>query len=179
MDGVVAMQPFYNEGGFEKAFVDKRFENTGRSIPIHSNISEILSSDLEAVLNYDRTCFGFGRPDFLRSWLNLPESRSFKFTEYDELKGYSVIRKVTKGYKIGPLFAEDHDIADELYKTCLNEAPGELIYLDVPMTNQEAVKLVIAHGAKDIYECARMYYNGDPGRADISKIYGITTFELG
>ncbi len=108
----------------------------------------------------------------------MPQSSVFKYAKANEVKGYAVIRKVVKGYKIGPLFADTCEIAEELYKACLNFAADELVYLDIPTINKEAVHLVNKYNATYVFECARMYY-GDAPKVALDKIYGITTFELG
>lgn len=178
MDGVVEMQPFYEKGGFRIAFRDERYECIGQKRSISSAISPIEMEDLEKLIDYDLACFGFGRKEFLENWLMIPDSRCFKFSEKNSFNGYAVIRKVNAGFKIGPLFADNDDVAEELYKACLNSAIGAPVYLDIPVINSGAVDLVKKYKAKYIFECARMYY-GDFPKMAVDKVYGITTFELG
>ncbi|MCB0727365.1 MAG: GNAT family N-acetyltransferase [Ignavibacteriae bacterium] len=178
MDGVIAMQPFYNKGGFEIAFRDERYEKTGSKFDKDKNISPIDEDDFESVLAFDKKCFGFSRPQFLKPWLKLPGNKTFKYTEGSDLKGFSIMRKAFTGYKVCPLFADNAFIAEELYKACLNSSEGEKIYLDIPVINQGAVELVKKYDAQYVFECARMYY-GKPPVIDIDKVFGITTFELG
>ena len=108
----------------------------------------------------------------------MPESKAVKYSENDKILGYAVIRKADKGYKIGPLFADNPAVAEELFKSSLSIAPDNMIYLDIPTTNQNAIDLVEKYNGKYVFECARMYY-GTPPKIDINNIYGITTFELG
>ncbi|MBE0639579.1 MAG: GNAT family N-acetyltransferase, partial [Bacteroidales bacterium] len=178
MDGVVAMQPFYKKGGFETAFRDERYERLGSNFPTHPNISKIAADDFDAVLAYDEQCFGFQRPQFLIPWLNQPNVQTFKFTTNQQLQGFAMMRKATKGFKICPLFADNEIIAEELYKACLRSAIDEPVYLDIPMINNAAVELVKKYNATYVFECARMYYGKAP-EMDIQKVFGITTFELG
>jgi GNAT superfamily N-acetyltransferase len=178
MDGVIAMQPFYNKGGFEIAFRDERFEKTGSEFEIDKNISSIKDNDFEIVLDYDKLCFGFSRPQFLKPWLKLPGNKTFKYTEDGKIKGFAIMRKAYIGYKVCPLFADNPEIAEELYKACLNSAKDEKVYLDIPVINQGAVDLVKKYNAQYVFECARMYY-GKPPVMEIDKVFGITTFELG
>ncbi|MEQ9263590.1 MAG: GNAT family N-acetyltransferase [Balneolaceae bacterium] len=178
MDGVVEMQPFYEKGGFNIAFRDERYECVGQRIPTSNAISAIEAEDFEKLVDYDSKCFGYERKEFLKNWLVIPGSTAFKFSGKNKLNGYAVIRKVNSGFKVGPIFADNDEIAEELYKACLNSVPGEYLYLDIPVINEGAVRLVKKYKAKYIFECARMYYGKDP-KINIDKIYGITTFELG
>lgn len=178
MDGVVAMQPFYEEGGFKIAFRDERYERIGEVFDIDSNISTIEGEDFESILKYDQQCFGFSRPQFLKPWLALPQIKTFKYQKNGLLKGFAVVRKVANGYKTCPLFADNVEIAEELYKACLNSVVGEPLYLDIPVINEGAVHISKKYSATYVFECARMY-SGTPPSFEIDKVFGITTFELG
>ena len=178
MDGVIAMQPFYKKGGFEISFKDERYEKIGMKFTTDKNISSISNEDFESILACDKQCFGFSRPQFMRSWLKLPGNRTFKYIEDVKLKGFAIVRKANKGYKVCPLFADNEMIAEELYKACLNSVVGEPVYLDIPVINKGAVNIIKKYNATYVFECARMYY-GKPPEVDINKIFGITTFELG
>ncbi|WP_238858017.1 GNAT family N-acetyltransferase [Poritiphilus flavus] len=178
MDGVVDMQPFYEKGGFNIAFRDERYERLGQKMAVSTAISAIGTEDFETLLDYDLECFGYDRKAFLKNWLLIPYSKAFKFSVGNLVKGFAVIRKVNTGYKIGPLFADNDEIAEELYKACLSSANGQPVYLDIPVVNGGAVDLVKKYKAKYVFECARMYY-GKPPEIALDKIYGITTFELG
>lgn len=178
MDGVIEMQAFYKKGGFKIAFRDERYECIGKSIPINNAISTIEKEDFKKLSEYDLICFGYERKEFLKNWLLIPDSRCYKYSEKGEFRGYAVIRKVNFGFKIGPLFAENYKIAEELYKTCLNSVVGESVYIDIPVLNKRAIDLMKKYKAEYTFECARMYY-GDLPKVAIDKVYGITTFELG
>lgn len=178
LDGVVAMQPFYQKGGFEIAFRDVRYEKKGTAFTIDKHISPIEENDFDTILKYDQHCFGFSRPQFLKPWLQLPLTKAFKYVENGELKGFSIIRKCNTGYKICPLFADNLKVAEALYQACLNAVDGELVYIDIPMSNEAAKALIQKYEATYIFECARMYL-GNPPNVDFNKVFGITTFELG
>lgn len=178
MDGVVAMQPFYQKGGFEIAFKDMRYEKKGIPFNLDKNITSIEESDYSSILANDKQCFGFSRLQFLIPWLKLPGNKMFKYVENGQLKGFAILRKANIGYKICPLFADNNTIAEELYKACLSSVNGELVYFDIPAINQGAMELVKKYEATYVFECARMYY-GEPPTMAIEKVYGVTTFELG
>lgn len=178
MDGVVEMQPFYKKGGFEIAYKEERYEKLGLELETDSRISTITDHDFNQVLSFDKQCFGFLRPQFLKPWIHLPDNKTFKYQRGDLINGYAIVRKVSRGYKIGPLFADDPHVAEELYKACLNVVIGQPLYIDIPMINKEAVSMIKKYDAKYVFECARMYYGQAP-EIDIQKVYGVTTFELG
>ncbi len=178
MDGVPAMQSFYQKGGFEIAFKDERYERKGATFENHPNISSIQESDLADIVSYDTPCFGVPRSQFLKSWLFMPENKTFKYVEDGTLKGFAMIRKASVGYKVCPLFADNTTIAEALYESCLSAAGNESVFIDIPVINQKAVQMVGKYNANYVFECARMYY-GRPPKMEIQKVFGITTFELG
>jgi GNAT superfamily N-acetyltransferase len=178
MDGVLDMQSFYGRGGFNIAFRDERYEFSSMTIPFSTNVSQINKEDFEKIIAYDNFYFGFQRAIFLKNWLQMPESKAVKYTEDNKILGYAVIRKAETGYKIGPLFADNTLIAAELFKSCLNMAPNNSVFLDIPTVNQNAVNLVKEYNGKYVFECARMYFGAAP-KVDLDNIYGITSFELG
>lgn len=178
MDGVIDMQKFYAKGGFKISFRDERYEVTGSSFNIDSNISLINNKDLHQIADYDQQYFGTSRINFLKSWLILPQSNAFKHMSNNYVTGYAVIRKANTGFKIGPLFAESYEIAENLFKACLNYASYEKVYIDIPVINKSAVELIKRFNAHYVFECARMYH-GSPPEINTNNVYGITTFELG
>lgn len=178
MDGVVAMQPFYQKGGFTIAFRDYRYALQGSRCPVDQSITSISSADFEIIQKYDTRCFGVDRKMFLSAWLSMPGIFPFKSVRDGELNGFVVLRKASSGYKVGPLFARDLSTAVELFHACLDAVPGEMVFLDIPGNNPDAQQLVREHHMTEVFECARMYY-GTPPVTPAGQIFGITSFELG
>lgn len=178
MDGVVAMQPFYQKGGFEIAYRDERYVRLGASFTKNAAISLCADGDFEAIQRLDTDCFGFDRTHFLKPWLFASHAKAFQYKEQGHLKGFAVLRQCQNGYKIGPLFADTAAVAEALYEECLSNAIDQNIYLDIPTSNLEAVAIVKKYEASYVFECARMYY-GAPPKVALEKVFGITSFELG
>lgn len=178
MDGVVAMQPFYAQGGFTMQFRSERYHRQGDLFPVSSAVVPYSREMFDDVLTYDTRCFGFSRSDFLRFWLEMPSAHSIVYMVQDKPAGFATLRKVNPGYKIGPLFANTPEIAEALYAMCLTTVPGEPVYLDVPVVNEAAMRMANKFHAEYVFECGRMYY-GAPPPLPLEHIFGITTFELG
>jgi len=179
MDGVVAMQPFYAKGGFKPLFRGERYAIN--SIATHTpavEVSPIHEADFHTICSYDSQCVGYNRNLFLAGWLNQPDGYGFKYMDKDTINGYAFVRKTHSGYKIGPLFSDDPSVAKALLEACLCQLPNQTYYLDIPVINEGAIKLVHAFHGKYVFECARMYH-GTPPPMLLHQIYGITSFELG
>lgn len=180
LDGVVAQQENYKKSGFKLAYRNIRYqgEATGQKVtyPEIVELSRIPFGELD---NYDRGLFPARRSEFLKKWIVQPESLAIGYKKGNKLVGYSVIRKCGTGYKIGPLFADNSEIAEKLFQVMSGFVNrGEPIFLDTPEVNQEAVKLAKNHGMKYVFETARMYTKKAP-KLPLEKVFGVTTFEVG
>ncbi len=180
LDGVVDQQENYKKSGFIYAHRNVRYKTTGLiNVNLNPNITDINDIPFNNLLIYDSECFPASRPQFLSEWIKLPESFTLAFTENNTLKGYGTIRKCREGFKIGPLFADNETVAEELLISLLSKVnETDNVYFDIPETNLEAVKIVNKYNMQYVFETARMYKNGTP-KINMNKVFGITTFELG
>jgi hypothetical protein len=144
-----------------------------------AGLSEISKEDFELVTQYDSTVFPAERPGFLKKWLFMPESLSLKAENKENITGYGTIRLCRNGgFKIGPIFADNPQIAKNLFYKLIDRAEGKMVYLDISEINAAAVEFVKDIGMKYSFETARMYNGGNPERRQ-EKVFGVTTFELG
>ena len=180
LDGVVAQQENYQKSGFKLAHRNIRFEGRGGGpAPKENSIVDLSTLPFEAVASYDRNFFPEERSHFIHAWIQQPDSYALGVAENGDLVGYGIMRQCSSGYKIGPLFAENLSLAESLLlalKAKVSEA--DLIYLDTPESNPEAVQLAQRHNMKFIFETARMYTGNDPN-LPLDRIFGITSFEIG
>jgi hypothetical protein len=73
------------------------------------------------------------------------------------LVGWGVIRPCRKGFKIGPLVADDRATAEVVLSALLASVGGGEMFLDVPSINRNAVALAQDLGLVPVFETARMY----------------------
>jgi GNAT superfamily N-acetyltransferase len=176
LDGVVAQQRNYRKSGYRLAYKNVRYQGTGGAAA--AGIVDASSLPFEALAAYDRTCFPAPRERFLRCWLAMPESAALAVLRRGRLAGYGVVRRCRAGHKIGPLFADDAEAAEALFRALAARAADEPFFLDVPEINAEAKALVARHGMTPVFETARMYTGPDPAIA-LDRVFGVTSFELG
>lgn len=177
IDGVVAQQENYRKAGFSIAYNNIRFEAVGHEAD-RAGVVPLAPIPLGELAAYDARFFPVPRRRFLEHWTTMPESFGYAVLAHGRLAGYGVIRACTTGFKIGPLFADDPDHAETLYRALASHAPGAPVYLDIPEVNAQAVALARRHGMTEVFRTARMYLNGTP-RVELDGVYGVTSFELG
>jgi len=180
LDGVVEQQENYRKIGFKIAYNNIRYE--GKTRKRNGRFSGVVPApnvDFNKIAAYDANLFPAHRLQFLKEWLNLPDCNAFAFVQDEKLSGYGVIRKCLKGYKVGPLFADSKEVANQLLISLIDAVDAdESFYLDIPDINKEAVALTQEFSMKKVFETARMYSKEFP-KVELDKIFGITSFELG
>ncbi len=180
LDGVIAQQNNYKKSGFRLYYRNIRYQGKSKRYSFNSeNIIECAKIPFEDLLQYDNHLFPSSRPQFLKCWLNMPDSFSVCFLMQGKIAGYGVIRICRTGYKIGPLFADNFEIAENIFLALNNYIEPEVpIFLDIPEVNSDALKLASKYQMKPMFETARMYTKFMP-ILPMNKIFGVTTFELG
>ncbi|WP_320175121.1 GNAT family N-acetyltransferase [Maridesulfovibrio sp.] len=183
LDGVFEQQENYRNSGFDFQYSNIRFEfrNTlhTATTQLPAGLIKTAPTMLEEVVSYESKLFPYARETFLSKWLSLPDSVALVSRSEGLLNGYGVIRKCRSGSKIGPLFADNGEIAELLFQNlCASVDAESLIYLDVPEINAQGLSLAERYGMKKVFGTARMYAGPAPD-LDVNRIFGVTTFELG
>jgi GNAT superfamily N-acetyltransferase len=180
LDGVVDQQENYRKSGFLPAYRNVRYEGMARGgASRDEDIVALSTLAFDEVCSYDRPFFPDSRARFLRCWIGQPQAWALGFVRNDALAGYGVVRACRSGYKVGPLFADEPEIAESLFAALQEHVPGGApVFLDAPATNAAAVELAKRHGMTAIFETARMYA-GECPKLPIERTFGVTTFELG
>lgn len=178
LDGVFAMQAYYAKSGFVFSHRNLRMEGVGAPGP---RVAELVGMDtlpFEQVVEFDRTHFIGHRPEFLRRWIRPEGGLALGYLRDGKLAGCGVVRPCSRGFKIGPLIAEDPQIAEALFVALSDQIAGEPLFLDTPENNPEAMALARRHGLTECFGCARMVMGKSP-EVPWHMVYGVTTFELG
>ncbi|MCG5078627.1 GNAT family N-acetyltransferase [Paraburkholderia tagetis] len=177
LDGVVAQQANYTKSGFRLAHRNIRYQGHVSGIGC-AHVTAAADVPFEQLLAYDRQCFPAPRARFVSAWIAQPDAVALATVDAGRVAGYGVVRRCKAGCKIGPLFADDADVATGLFRALAASMPGEVIVLDVPETNPAAAALAQRHGMTSVFETARMYTKDAPAIA-IDRVFGVTSFELG
>jgi hypothetical protein len=126
----------------------------------------------------DATVFPAARSAFLRAWIGAPGHVGRALLRDSALAAWGVIRPCRKGFKIGPLVADDRAAAEAMLAALIAGVGGGEIFLDVPAINPDAVALAKDLRLAPAFETARMYTGAIPSLR-LDRVFGVTTFELG
>lgn len=177
LDAVTEQEATYKKVGFSTHYRSARFQGRGGG-EMPTGVIPLFRVPFEQVLAYDAQCFPAPRPEFLQAWLSAPSIHSHAIMDGGRLKGFGVIRPCGTGYKIGPLFADDETSADTIYRALCASVDDQPVFLDVIEPNTAAQALPVRYSMDEVFVTVRMYTRGEPAM-DTSKIFGVTSFELG
>lgn len=179
VDGVEAKEKHYESHGFKLAYNNIRFEGMADDEACLDGMVDAADIPFNELAAYDRRFFPAARNTFLSLWINQPEGFSVAACGKHGVSGFGTIRRCRKGYKIGPLFADDPQTAEKIFVSLTAKIPrGEYFYLDVPSVNTFANAMVKKHQLRPVFKTARMYNRTFPV-LPLDNIYGVTSFELG
>lgn len=179
LDGVFAMQEYYAKSGFVFLHRNLRMLGTGEKTAVaDEGVVDLSTMPFETVVDYDRAHFGVARAEFLQSWITAEGGAALGVMRAGKLEGFGVVRPCHRGFKIGPLFADDAEVADRIFRGLSAHAAGQPLFLSIPENNAEAVELAKRHGLIECFGCARMVMGPVP-ELPWGKIFGVTSFELG
>lgn len=180
LDGVLAQQANYRKSGFALAYRNIRYRGPGGSAtPPDPRVEPLSARAVDEVVAYDRPFFPDDRTAFLRAWLAQPQGRGLAVVERGRLAGYGVVRPCRSGWKVGPLCADAPELAAALLAGLAAYVPRDApMFLDVPEPNAAGVALAERRGMSVAFETARMYTGRAPD-LPLSRLFGVTSFELG
>jgi len=180
LDGVVAQQANYAKSGFQFAHRSLRWAGhagqfTGKSpqvVPLHQ-------LDPNEVVLLDAEVSPAARPQYLKAWLEQPDTRTWGIATHGVVDGLAVARPCQTGWKIGPLIAKHPEQARELMHACCTGLASDTpIFVDTPEPNAAACQLFEGAGFTVSFEVARMYTQ-KVRQHRLDWLYGVTSFELG
>jgi GNAT superfamily N-acetyltransferase len=155
----------------------------GRAIDVRrgahaGEVRSLASVPVDAVVAYDGAHVGAMRRDLLETWIHPAGGFSLGVFEGRALRGMAVMRPARRGYRIGPLFADDADIAEELMGSLSRLVLGHTITLDVPTDNPQVLALAQRHGLSETTSVVHLEL-GDVAPAPEGSVYAVTSIEIG
>jgi len=178
LDGVVEQQHNYQKSGFQLAHRNSRFQGQFlEKFTVDSRLVSVPEMAWDDLIAFDQQFFPAWRGHFLQAWLDQPQTLSYAYVD-SELKGYGAIRPAQTGWRIGPLFAVNYDVAEIIFQGLVSQIDGAACFMDIPLVNPHAVKLVERYTMTPVFETGRMYTPQAP-QVNLNGIYGITSLELG
>lgn len=175
LDGVDRQVENYRSMGFALSYRTIRHSGRLDAKPVRADIRPVSADLIADVIAFDRRFFPALREAFLDRWLRPPHI-AFAAMHNGAVAGYGVARPCREGWKIGPLFAQHDQDAQNLLFALASSVGDSDIHLDVPEPATEFSNSLRAAGLQPGFATTRMYRGAAPaGR----KVHAVTSLELG
>lgn len=172
---------FYQQLGFKIAHSISSYHfnrDVAVVLPSQLPLCRLDSDILEEVLTYDSAFFPADRKSYMREWLSMPNASGWVWKEQGKIQGYGLIRKALKGYRIGPCYAENPELAFHLIQAMLSQANGEEVSISMPDSSSLSSYLLNRFDLTVGSQLQRMY-SRTPIDLPLERIAGITSFTFG
>ena len=177
LDGILAYEALYKMWGFHTNYEICQYKYVV-SRTFQRRCPAISRKHFQDIANYDLKVFMVDRVPFLHDFIFRTEAKTGEAYMDGKLVGFAIARPCFEGYKIGPLFADDIEVARMLIESLFADLPGQAVFIEVPEPNSQAIKLVTDFGMSLGLASIRMY-TGNQYQQDVRYVYGNTTRVVG
>ena len=130
---------------------------SAKNINHASTARPIRKEDLSLLIEFDSKTFGANRSSLLQlMWEKTPQY-AFLIEENNEVKGYCMGRQGHDFIQIGPIIAENANLAKNLLMAALENCMGQPLILDVPHFEPEWLAWLRGIGFEEQRPFIRMY----------------------
>ncbi|MEX0884168.1 MAG: GNAT family N-acetyltransferase [Cyclobacteriaceae bacterium] len=183
LDATPAGRHVYEKLGFEKEYslfrmIKKTREGEHWADLLYS-VDRVLEKDLPAIFEWDKKVFGADRSALIQYLFhNFPEG-SFKLLNDDILKGFLFCRKGTRYLQLGPMVAENDEMAKSLLTRAMDSFGSRELVLDISMERKNLIQWLVGVGFEVQRELIRMFLNHNEVKGKPSQYYLICGPEFG
>jgi len=156
LDSVWPAASLYRRLGFQDKYFSYRVRKQVKS---SGDIPDTFSSGMITdLLDFDKKMTGLYRARQLQQLSEEYPDSIFIFKD-TQLRGYALVRE-RKGdmFWIGPMLANNYEIAEKLFKQILSRYTGSTVAMGIPETNRAFIRLIRNYGFSHTVPALRMYY---------------------
>ena len=182
LDATPAGHKVYRKLNFVDEYWLSRMETvvSGDGLIIEGNPARPMSKeDLSSVLTFDREVFGADRRVMLEWLLDGAPEYAWVVERQGQIAGYTLGRHGFNFEHLGPVIAQDQEIARQLVSACLSRQVGKPFILDASHTEADWRLWLEAIGLREQRPFIRMFYRDNPYPGLPEKQFGILGPEFG
>ncbi len=158
---------FYQKLGFT---TDSKFNvMKGKAFrsQVSTEVKKIKQSDIETVMNFDRSCFGESRRKLLTPVLSDGDNFGYLSQKSGKTVGYSVAKVFRGMAELGPVVCEQGrtETAADLLMATFNDIEGFEVSLFVPEKEETLLSILFENGFSQVFKVERMFH-GSPISGD-------------
>ena len=178
-NGLTEGRAFYESYGFQGAYNVIRYGGVMFAEARHSrDVYPACDIDFRRLAQADAVFFGAARERVLKAWLETPVMESVCLLKDGDMRGWGSLRRCRKGWRLGPVFARDYACAEEMIRHLAMKTCDEWVYIDIPETNVQAIRLAFAIGMAPLSARLKLFW-GERIQEPIEQIFGFTSLDIG
>ena len=177
LDGVDQQVGNYRSMGFAPVYRTIRYSGRLDAVHVAGDVRPVGPDLITDIVAFDSRFFPAPRAAFLDRWLRAPHVALAAMHDRS-VAGYGVARPCREGWKIGPLFAEDNEDANNLLVALTPSVGSSDVHLDVPEPASRFSDFLRLAGLTPGFATTRMY-RGSAVPALEKPPYAVTSLELG
>lgn len=149
----------YKKLGFEYESEFIVMRGKGFSSSVNVNLKEARKGDIQALIDYDHSCFGASRRRLLEPLLLDSGNLCYLYSREDRILGFGMAKVYEGIAELGPIVCEqDHkDVANSLLGAILNRLQGFEISLCISQKEYDIVHMLMQYGFSEKFRVARMF----------------------
>ena len=181
LDATSAGRQIYLQCGFEDEYPVSRLETHSTAVAAPGqNCFPAEEKDLTAIFEMDAAVFGADRQMLLKQvWFNAL-TFSYVYKSEGKISGYSLGRRGYRFFHIGPIIADNIEVAKNLLQTILHFTPaGTPVILDVNHTDREWLSWLNQSGFVEQRNFMRMFRGNNTSPGNPLRQYAILGPEFG
>ncbi len=177
LDATALGQPIYEKLGFLPEYELARFEGTPPRAVVVPSVMKATHDDFAEIIDFDTRITGTDRGKMLRRLFEeFPENVCI-VRKAGSIEGFITKRPGANATQIGPCRATA-GAGPTLLADALNKCEGEPVFVDIPLDNTDAVKIVEARGLAIQRRFTRMYWGQKPA-GDVKTLWASSGPEKG
>lgn len=181
---VIKQVNLYKQHGFKSQYKNIRWNlRRQKHLTITNKCDPLTSELISKICKYDREIFSASREKILLTALRYPDIKGLFFQDDNIIKGYGLIRPCISGFRVGPLLADNLEVARCILVELLEYSGSKNVIIDIPDTNEDGQALMIEFNANrdEQFDTIAMLKSGSfiKYKPDMRKNYGIFSLEIG
>eukprot|EP01040_Poterioochromonas_malhamensis_P016918 gene16918-19322_t len=187
LDGILMQVPNYEKSGFVPYFESTRYlfvkssssplaaEEQSRIVNAKDN--ELHEERLRDILALQQSIQTITYESYYRALFQDENVKALSYYSSDnEIVGFGVIRPAMEGYRLGPLYANDAEVARVLFKALVGDLSlGSKVIMEIANVNTSALGLDL----KPLAAVCMHMYTQPPPPSDLSRVFALQSWTIG
>ena len=176
LDATAAGAKLYRKLGFQTS--SKWIRMSRSPSPLYPKLDTSQAIRLfPAIITYDRQIFGANRAKLLQNIYQRNHQIYFS-TQYGQINGYTLSRQGSDALQIGPLIADNEEVAQKLLLQMLNHHSENRFFIDTFIQSKSWIDFLFSCGFKEQRTFSRMYL-GKSDWGDLNRQFALAGPEFG